>query len=139
MRQIRSSRGKGGYIMGRLIDAEALKEVIKGYIYPPDYSVLDEDIYNAIDNAPTVEITETEIQAVLNKRCMTAVANEYLIALHGKSDRPHGKWIERDTLDGALGAYCNICKKYCPLQYVSQRLFSPNCGADMRQGSTDHG
>jgi hypothetical protein len=35
-----------------------------------------------IDNAPTVELTETEIQEVLNKRCMTAVANEFLIALH---------------------------------------------------------
>lgn len=40
------------------------------------------DFLEAIDNAPTVELTETEIQEVLNKRCMTAVANEFLIALH---------------------------------------------------------
>lgn len=37
-----------------------------------------------IENAPTVEITETEIQEVLNKRGMSAVANDYLVALHGK-------------------------------------------------------
>ena len=67
----------------RLIDADALKEEF-GRI------ALDEWIKVAalhiIDNAPTVELTETEIQAVLNKRCMTAVTNEYLIALHGKAD-----------------------------------------------------
>lgn len=40
------------------------------------------DFLEAIDDAPTVELTETEIQEVLNKRCMTAVANEFLIALH---------------------------------------------------------
>lgn len=44
-----------------------------------------------IDNAPTVELDECVIQEVLSKRCMTAVANEYLIALHGK--RPQGEWI----------------------------------------------
>lgn len=50
----------------------------------------------AIDNAPTVELTETEIQEVLNKRCMTAVANEYLIALHGK--RPQGEYVDISKL-----------------------------------------
>ena len=41
-------------------------------------------LLHEIENAPTIELTETEIQEVLNKRCMTAVANDYLVALHGK-------------------------------------------------------
>ena len=70
-----------------LIDREALKKELDEY---NEFAVFDcEAVRDIIDNAPTVEITETEIQAVLNKRCMTAVANEYLIALHGI--RPHGK------------------------------------------------
>lgn len=36
-------------------------------------------------------LDESVIQEVLNKRCMTAVTNEYLIALHGK--RPQGEQI----------------------------------------------
>ena len=50
-------------------------------------------------NAPTVELTETEVQEVLDKKCMTAVANEYLIALHGKTERPH---FNRGELEKAL-------------------------------------
>ena len=65
----------------RLIDAEELKL---------QFSI--KDIIQKIDNAPTVELDESVIQRVLNKRCMTAVANEYLIALHGKI--PQGEWYE---------------------------------------------
>ena len=76
-----------------LISREALKNYARKVMYEKNATnfsllkVFDE----IIDNAPTVELTETEIQEVLNKRCMTVVANEYLIALHGK--RPQGKWI----------------------------------------------
>lgn len=73
----------------RIIDADELKK----------YKVRSEErceyvvpVYN-IDNAPTVELTETEVQEVLNKRCMTAVANEYLIALHNSQARPQGEWV----------------------------------------------
>ena len=68
-----------------LISREALKETLHNFF---DGKVIDEptyilrDVFCYIDSAPTVEITETEIQEVLNKRCMTAVANEFLIALH---------------------------------------------------------
>lgn len=49
-----------------------------------DDSVLIEKIFG---NATLFEkLTEEDIQEILNKRCMTAVANEYLIALHGKTD-----------------------------------------------------
>ena len=51
------------------------------------------DFEDLIDNAPTVELDESVIQEVLNKRCMTAITNEYFIALHGK--RPQGEYIEK--------------------------------------------
>jgi RNA polymerase subunit RPABC4/transcription elongation factor Spt4 len=90
-------------------------------------------VYELIDNAPTVQLNESVIQAVLNKRCMTAVANEYLIALHDK--RPHGQWIKHiDNL------YPEDSTEECPFCHEEQRLvgnddnFCPNCGADMRGG-----
>ena len=86
-----------------------------------------------IDNAPTVELTETEVQEVLNKRCMTAVANEYLIALHGKTDRPKGEWYY--SCD--KGWECNQCHKTVKDMPIDDNKkatynFCPNCGADMR-------
>lgn len=54
---------------------ECIKYCIKsGQDYKPF-----EIIANGI---PFDNISESEIQEVLNKRCMTAVTNEYLIALH---------------------------------------------------------
>lgn len=99
------------------------------------------DVFDIIDNAPTVEITETEVQEVLNKRCMTAVANEYLIALHGK--RPQGEWvIDEDTIFGAYGNYrkCSICNEDAEwLDGGSQFLskYCPNCGAKMQKGGAE--
>lgn len=80
-------------------------------------------------NAPTVELTETEIQEVLDKRCMTAVANEYLVALHGKPERPQGEWIEKRDDRGYLQTYCNICGTKAQVGYIA---FCGKCGADMR-------
>ena len=71
-----------------LISREALKDF--SYINKGNFNTV-EGIRKWIDNAPSVELYESVIQKVLNKRCMTAVANEYLIALHGK--KPQGKWI----------------------------------------------
>jgi hypothetical protein len=66
-----------------------------------------------IDNAPTVELDECIIQEVLNKRCMTAVANEYLVALHGT--RPQGEWIvDYQENEDALfkhGWKCPVCEE----------------------------
>ena len=69
----------------RLIDADALKKAFEDTvcIEPMPYAFVKQ----IIDNAPTVELDEGVIQKVLNKRCMTAVANEYLIALHGNGTR----------------------------------------------------
>ena len=78
-----------------LISREALKKAIDDYAEKRQDTLLwQSDIEEIIDNAPTVELDENVIQEVLNKRCMTAVANEYLIALHGK--RPQGEFSRKD-------------------------------------------
>lgn len=82
-------------------------------------------ICDRLDLQPTVELTETEIQEVLNKRCMSVVTNEYLIALHGKI--PQGEWLLCEDSDFSKCSICGViwlneeCNNYCP-----------NCGADMR-------
>ena len=82
----------------RLIDAN---ELIKNYLNhcltefeSKNKCMADENVIAIIDNAPTVEITETEIQKVLNKRCMTAVTNEYLIALHTTYHEAYKKGLD---------------------------------------------
>ena len=99
----------------RLIDANKLKERVMQEIDSGQFSDtfvhgLQKAIW-LIDNAPTVELTETEVQEVLNKRCMTAVANEYLIALHGKTERPQGE--------------CKTCKHYKPIMQRDIFGYSP--------------
>lgn len=103
-----------------LISREALKKQF-GYT---DEWYKGRTVCAIIDNAPTVEITETEIQEVLNKRCMTAVANEYLVALHG--ERPHGKWIKTQE-DRWIYPICSECgyKENVVTNYCA------NCGAKM--------
>lgn len=135
--------------MTRLIDADALKKQVKELLDLADKRVDDTPtnspcyrIYleqsnerarfvDLIDNTPTVELTETEIQEVLNKRCMSAVTNEYLIALHTK--RPRGKWIndDNDLFDFKKCSNCGECAEW--LDGGSQLLsnFCPNCGARM--------
>lgn len=91
-----------------------------------DDSVLIEKIFeNAV---PLENLTEADIQEVLNKCCMTAVANEYLIALHNKNCKPKGKWIPRLHASENDIYVCSCCAK--ELGYDPN--FCPNCGADMR-------
>ena len=124
----------------RLIDANVLKDAIIAMDYLSETNL--NFICKAIDNAPTVELDESIIQEVLNKRCMTAVANEYLIALHGSSKRPHGTWIERTdriTLDTYYE--CSNCKEpWTTIEgtpWDNGMNFCPNCGADMRKGGNE--
>lgn len=104
----------------RLIDADALKEVMWR-------SAVDtrEKIAEIIDNAPTVKLDESVIQEVLNKRCMTAVANEYLIAFHGKI--PQGEWK-----GNGIKRICSECGFDVPVSKFELCKYCPNCGADMR-------
>lgn len=89
-----------------------------------------------IDNAPTVELTEAEIQEVLNKRCMTAVANEYLIALHGKRQR--GEWITVNFAPNELNCpeksrFDFVKCPFCEVIHQGRHNFCSYCGADMRE------
>lgn len=110
----------------RLIDAEALK---KAFYNRECWSIV---IGSIIDDAPTVELTEAEVQETLNKRGMTAITNEYLIhliTLQGK--RPKGEWIISQTMD----CHSDIINVYtCP--FCKERTYSAypycHCGADMR-------
>ena len=95
-----------------------------------------------VDNAPTVNLTETEIQEVLNERCMTAVANEFLIALQLK--HLHGRWDEiREPFgwNDILSARCSVCGESYPYpedtgfnDIVEMFKYCPNCGAKMEAG-----
>ena len=85
-----------------LISRSALLNEIYHLSHLWEYGKGVKDCKHIIENAPTVELTESEVQEVLNKRCMTAVANEYLIALHGKTERPKGDLISRQDAIDAL-------------------------------------
>lgn len=84
-----------------------------------------------IENAPPIELTETEIQKVLNKRCMTAVTNEYLIGLHGK--RPHGEWLIVKDKKRGDSVKCPFCGKELAGTDLN---FCCKCGAKMKGGAT---
>lgn len=113
-----------------LISREALK---KHKVYSEERHEYVVPVYN-IDNAPTVELDESVIQEVLNKRCMTAVSNEYLIALHGNNGRSQGKWIPQTDFDGFTYWKCSECNKKNDFEKFN---FCPNCGADMRKRSDE--
>lgn len=85
-----------------------------------------------IDNAPTVELDESVIQEVLNKRCMTVVTNEYLIALHGK--RTQGKWIRKVDEAGFVSHICSECGAEIEVEDPKDDKFCFNCGAKMKGG-----
>ena len=109
----------------RLIDADALKEEINKKKVVGRFNTL-----SLIDAAPTVELDESIIQEVLNKRCMTAVANEYLIALHG--NRQRGKWIRKVDEVGFISHICSECGAEIEVEDPIDDKFCFNCGADMR-------
>ena len=121
-----------------LISREALKKAISENGYSHYY-----EIFAIIDNAPTVKLTETEIQEVLNKRCMTAVNNEFLIALQLKT--MCGRWdeiCEPFGWDDILSARCSVCGESYPYpedtgfnDIVEMFKYCPNCGAKMEAGN----
>ena len=58
--------------------------------------------------------------------------DEYSYVTDGFSiqeERPHGEWEE-----GTQGHYCSVCYEIDYSYY--DHNFCPNCGADMRKGST---
>ena len=126
-----------------LISREALKESMRKSIneryisWTKTITVADIAtlIFDEIEYAPTVELDESVIRAVLNKRCMTAVANEYLIALHDK--RPHGEWIKHidDLYPEDSTEECPFCHELTSCSDNADELhYCWNCGAEMRRG-----
>lgn len=91
------------------------------------------EVFVLIDNAPTVELDESVIQEVLNKRCMTVVTNEYLIALHGK--RTQGEWIRKVDEAGFISHICSECGAEIEVEDCSDDKFCFNCGAKMKGGA----
>jgi hypothetical protein len=126
----------------RLIDADELKKKFKsahiGDVPRCIFNSRDLGYINqVIDNAETVELDESVIQEVLNKKCMTAVPNEYLIAL--RDTRPQGEWITQEGYDGDEYYECSVCKDAFVLMAGTPKEnnynYCPNCGADMRGGA----
>lgn len=132
----------------RLIDADELKEQFLAKCVEECAICKYNNRLNAkgteytcglIDNAPTVELDESVIQEVLNKRSMTAVANEYLVALHGNNARPQGKWIKIFENPFTNGYVCPFCghKIQVTEQFLSEVTKCEVCGADMRKRSDE--
>lgn len=128
-----------------LISREALKKALKSNCTPEmchDYGTNwcevcchYNDFEDLIDNAPTVELDESIIQEILNKRCMTVVTNEYLIALHGK--RSPGKWIKKVDDAGFVSYICSECGAEIEVEDCSDDKFCFNCGAKMQKGGSN--
>ena len=85
-------------------------------------------IKEIIDNAPTVKpekAKEGEIVKAYTKGFDTGVE----IA---RTERPQGKWICKDKVDGHMFGYsCSNCRN--PEWQITR--FCPNCGADMKGGA----
>ena len=116
-----------------LISREALKKAFKN---KGEALFKLSRVRKIINDAPTVELTEAEIQEVLNKRGMTAVANEYLIALHGKRQR--GEWITVNFAPNELNCpeksrFDFVKCPFCEVIHQGRHNFCSYCGADMRE------
>lgn len=100
----------------RIIDADTLKEAVSK---SPLIDFDDYDIFEVIDNAPTITIKEwVEEMPIYIKDAM-------LEAL-----RPRGEWI-KDNDTGLIGCSC------CHIVWLrGNTKFCPNCGADMRGDKT---
>ena len=117
----------------RLTDADKLPEhkFTRKSAKSNDYMRGWNDAIDAIvNNAPTAD--ESDMQVVLNKKCMTIVTNEYLIALQGK--RLKGKWIPQTDYDGFTYWKCSECGKKNDYEITD---FCFRCGADMREADND--
>lgn len=111
----------------RLIDADSLINVIENsYLTAGEKRLFK----IKVNKAPTVEITEEEIQNQLNARCMSVVANEYLIALH--NNRITAEWIiEKNTRD----IICSNCGKSRRDTRTQHIYYCNHCGARMINAS----
>ncbi len=104
----------------RLIDADELKKAFDLYTDRKGYLKADpEDI---IDNAPTVDISET-----ISKFRQTAYLNGFTTGLN---KRQHAKWLCNDNY---IDCKCSYCGSYALERgdYPELSKFCPTCGAEM--------
>ena len=80
-----------------------------------------------IDNAPTVDIKDQ----------IAGAYNEGYACGSRENERPQGEWKVYGTQGGIpITDYCSNCK-YEMKWYKNKYNFCPNCGADMRKGTTN--
>ena len=108
----------------RMIDADALKDLIHSKSNGPEDLWDTMGVLNAINNSPTVDVYTTEQVKELVE------LNKKLQKLSEK--RPQGKWIVRTEYDGFVHAQCDQCGKFWDVE----TNFCPNCGAPM-EGSEE--
>ena len=122
----------------RLIDANALREVIE--TYRPVKCFTDKDTgknrmvdycLSEIDNAPTVE-PETKLVAnvTFNKEEMEELVEKAKADILAQIERPQGEWKE-----GTQGYYCSECETID--RFYFEHNFCPNCGASMKKGGAE--
>ena len=115
----------------RLIDADTLKETLSSkdlitWTYEYGDAIPCDWLMSTIDNAPTVDISET-----ISKFRNTAYQNGVTTGLNKRS---RGEWIDddNDLLNFKKCSNCGECAEW--LDGGSQLLsnFCPNCGAALR-------
>ena len=126
----------------RLIDANALREVIE--TYRPVKCFTDKDTgknrmvdycLSEIDNAPTVE-PETKVVAnvTFNKEQVEELVEKAKADILAQIERPQGEWtyIGNTTISHSIKiCECNQCKQ----RIYGAHNFCGNCGAKMKGGA----
>lgn len=124
----------------RLIDADALRELVRSKSNDPEDLWDTMGVLNAINNTPTVvqvlsldNITEEDIEKF--KTMWQRANNKGLPTIY--EDRPSGEWILRDVNydDGGNNRYeCSECH-YADIHSGSTEVpYCWHCGAEMKSG-----
>lgn len=128
----------------RLIDANALREVIE--TYRPVKCFTDKDTgknrmvdycLSEIDNAPTVEPeTKVVINVTFNKEQMEELVEKAKADILAQIEIPQGEWKITEAYPHKV--YCSVCyKTFADSKWEVwkdgslPRAFCPNCGARM--------
>ena len=114
----------------RIIDADKLKEELRGWLALPNRDNDARDVIShqiaAIDNAPTVDTT--------CPHCDSGYAQGYSDGyLKGKEERPQGEWLKCQN-DMFRCSNCSQADEVPTAMGNPIYNFCPNCGADMRGG-----
>ena len=105
----------------KLIDGDALKEAVSKH---PLIDFTDGDIFELIDNAPTIDnaYQEGHIDGMLQAEKLYA--------------RPQGEWTDLSTDERHVGwIACSVCGQEPPNESNLRTDFCPNCGAKMKGGA----